>query len=325
MLTFSHIWVLLLLPLPLLVRLLPPLQQQGQAVRTPFFNELIELSGGEASHGAVTPRQTLSRQVMVTLCWLLLLSALARPQWLEEPVVKESPARDLLLAVDLSASMETRDFAGQDGEKINRLAAVKEVLDEFLSRRQGDRVALIFFGSAPFIQAPFTEDLATCRALLAEAQVGMAGPKTMLGDTIGLAVNMFKESEVEAKTMILLTDGNDSGSKVEPEEAASIAHDRGITIYPVGVGDPEAAGEEKLDEESMERIAATTSGRYYWAGDRQDLAEIYQRIDDLHPHKVDSISFRPRRDLFHWPLALALLLSMALPLSRLLGQGRRKA
>ncbi len=146
----------------------------------------------------------------------------------EQAIVKEIPTRDLLLGVDLSGSMSTEDLTTKKGKKISRLDAVKEVLDSFLERRKGDRVGLIFFGSAPFIQVPFTEDLELCRELLAEAQVGMAGPKTAFGDTIGLAINMFKESTVKDKLLIVLTDGNDTASKVEPVKASQIASDNDI-------------------------------------------------------------------------------------------------
>jgi len=311
MFTFSYIWIFLLLPLPLLFRKLAgPYQEDRQAVRAPFFDDLAELSGQEPGAGAVVLKQPLVRQIITTLAWVLLVVALARPQWIEQPIVKQIPSRDLLLAVDLSGSMETEDFTGKGGKKINRLAAVKEVLDDFLKRRKGDRVGLIFFGSAPFIQAPFTEDLDTCRALLEEAQVRMAGPKTALGDTIGLAINMFKESEVKEKMLIVLTDGNDTGSKVAPEQAAQIAHDNGITIDAVAVGNPEAAGEEKLDEETLKAIAATTGGQYYWAGDRRELEEIYQRIDEMSTHEIETISYRPKRDLYFWPLGVVVVMSL---------------
>lgn len=310
MFTFSYIWIFLLLPLPLLLRKLTrPYQEERQAIQAPFFDELVELSGQKPGAGAVVPKQPLVRQIITSLAWVLLIAAVARPQWIEQPIVKQISSRDLLLAVDLSGSMETEDFTGKDGKKINRLVAVKEVLDDFLKRRKGDRVGLIFFGSAPFIQAPFTEDLDTCSALLEEAQVRMAGPKTALGDTIGLAINMFKESEVKEKLLIVLTDGNDTGSKVEPVKAAQIAGDNDIVIYSVAVGDPQAAGEEKLDEKTLQSIAKTTGGHYFWAGDRRELEKIYNKIDELSTHEIETISYRPKRDLYFWPLGVVVVMS----------------
>src|SRR5262249_14305415 len=146
--------------------------------------------------------------------------ALARPQWLEPPVTRTLPSRDLMLAVDLSGSMETKDFTAPDGKKVDRLTAVKAVLDDFLSRRKGDRVGLIVSGSAAFVQAPFTDDLDVCRELLSETSVRMAGPKTALGDAIGLAITRFEKSNTPQRVLIALTDGNDTGSRVPPERAA---------------------------------------------------------------------------------------------------------
>jgi len=311
MFSFSYIWVFLLLPLPLILRkILSPYREERQALQTPFFDDLAELSGQQPGSGSIVHRQPLLSQVITVLCWLLLLAAAGRPQWIEQPIVKEIPSRDLLLGVDLSGSMKTEDFTSRGGTNITRLAAVKEVLDDFLQRRKGDRVGLIFFGSAPFIQAPFTEDLELCRELLAEAQVGMAGPKTAMGDTIGTAINMFRESAVKEKLLILLTDGNDTSSRVEPAKAAQIAADNDIVIYTVAVGDPQAVGEEKLDEKTLKSVAATTGGYFFRAADRRELEEIYVKIDKLSTHKIETMSYRPRIDLYFWPLGLAVVLSL---------------
>ena len=311
MFSFSYIWVFLFLPLPLVLRkVFKPYQDERAAVRTPFFDELVELSGQVPGSGSIVRRQPLLRQIITACCWVLLVAALARPQWIEPPVVKEVPTRDLLLGVDLSGSMDTEDFTSKEGKKINRLAAVKEVLDGFLERRKGDRVGLIFFGTAPFIQAPFTEDLELCRELLAEAQVGMAGPKTAFGDTIGLAINMFKESSVKDKLLIVLTDGNDISSSVEPVKAAQIASDNDIVIYSVAVGDPEAVGEEKLDEKTLQSVASTTGGYFFRAEDRTELEKIYEKIDAISTHDIETTSYRPRIDMYHWPLGIAILLSL---------------
>ena len=313
MFSFSYIWVFLLLPFPLVLRkLAKPYQEERPAVRTPFFDELLELSGQVAGSGSIVRKQPVLRQIITACCWILLLAALARPQWIELPIVKEVPTRDVLLAVDLSGSMQTEDFISKKGKRVTRLEAVKEVLDEFLTRRKGDRIGLVFFGSAPFIQAPFTEDLELCRELLAEAQVGMAGPKTAFGDTIGLAINMFKESTVTDKLLIILTDGNDTSSKVEPVKAAQIASDNDIVIYTVAVGDPEAVGEEKLDEKTLQNVASTTDGYFFRAGDRTELEKIYKKIDALSSHKIETIRYRPRIDMYYWPLGLAIILSLVM-------------
>jgi Ca-activated chloride channel family protein len=197
------------------------------------------------------------------------------------------------------------------------------VLDDFLTRREGDRVGLIVFGNAAFTQVPFTQDLEATRILLEQTQVRMAGPRTAFGDAIGLAITLFEESEVEDRVIIALTDGNDTGSRVPPTEAASIARDRGIQIFVIGVGDPEAVGEEKLDEEVLKGVASNTGGRYFHAADRDQLGQIYAELDRIDTREVETTSYRPRIDLFHWPLAAFLGLGASYHLALLFLQRRR--
>lgn len=310
MVELSYPYLLLLLPLPLLLRrFLPPYREKKLAVRTPFFEDLSQILGDGSKIPSHKTSSLLVYNTILGVCWVLLLLAVARPQYIEEPLTKNIATRDLLLAVDLSTSMDTRDFTNAAGQTVDRLEAVKEVLDEFLTRREGDRVGLILFAMAPFVQVPFTEDLTVCRELLHEAQVGMAGPQTMIGDAIGLGITIFEKSEVEDKTLILLTDGNDTGSRIPPEEAAKVAAGKGIVIHTIAVGDPVAAGEAKLDEESLKAIAVTAGGQYFLAKDRRELEEIYIRLDEIDTREVESIRFQPKRDLFYWPLSLLLLIS----------------
>ena len=125
--------MLLLLPLPLLVRrLAPAYQEQREALRAPFFKELVALTGQTPSRGAVVLRPNLFQRLLLPLCWILVVTALARPQWVEEPIVRIQSARDLMLAVDLSGSMEARDFTDAAGKSIGRLEAVKLVLGDIL-------------------------------------------------------------------------------------------------------------------------------------------------------------------------------------------------
>lgn len=311
MLTLAHPWILLLLPLPFLVRRLSkPYRVQRTALRIPWFRRLATYTERTPGEGAVVPRGSRGQAVLYVVAWCLVIVALARPQFLEPPIEKIIPARDLLLLVDLSGSMETEDFTNADGDKVDRLTAVKEVLDDFLLRREGDRVGLVVFGNAAFVQAPFTQDLEAVRILLDGVFARMAGPKTAFGDAIGLGITLFEESEVEERVMIALTDGNDTGSRVPPAEAARIAADHGIAIHTVAVGDPEAAEEEKLDEEALQAVSDTTGGIYYFAEDREALVGIYDELDKLETREVNTVSHRPRRDLFHWPLAAAFLLGL---------------
>jgi Ca-activated chloride channel family protein len=311
MLQFAQLLWFLLLPLPWLVtRFWPGYRERLRTVRVPFLERLARLTGQATD---TTPQAAVSsrgQQLLSWLVWILILTALARPQWLEEPLTRTLPARDLLLAVDLSGSMDTEDFTDSDGNRVDRLMAVKEVLQRFLGRREDDRIGLIVFGSAAFVQVPFTADHRVVQQMLDETTVRMAGPKTMLGDAIGLAINLFERSEVPERLLILLTDGNDTGSQVPPVRAAEIARDREVVIHTIGVGDPTSAGEEALDEVVLKAVARTTGGRYFHAADRDELESIYATLDRLAPRKVETLSHQPRRDLFHWPLAAALLLTL---------------
>jgi Ca-activated chloride channel family protein len=308
---FAYPWVFLLLPLPLLIyRLAPAHEEPRLAVYVPFMRVLSRLAGGAAGTGAVITRRRRLQLAQIVLAWLLLVTALARPLWLGDPVVQELPMRDLLVALDLSGSMETRDFTDAGGATAERLAAAKEVIDQFLSRRDGDRVGLVFFGSAAFVQAPFTDDLDVVRELLAEAQVRMLGPRTVLGDAIGMAIPLFERSQVDERVLIALTDGNDTGSLVPPVRAAEIARDQGVRIFTIAMGDPEAAGEQALDEATLQQVAATTGGGYYHADDRAELEQVYAELDRLTPRQVESVSYRPEHEMYHWPLGLAIVVSL---------------
>jgi Ca-activated chloride channel homolog len=318
MLTLAYPWLLTLLLLPLLVRwLIPPYHEERRSLVVPFLDRLARAGGQRPEAGTVIGRASPLHSLNLALLWGAVVLALARPQLMEPPITKEIPVRDLLLAVDLSGSMETRDFQDAAGATVDRLTAVKTVLDGFLARRQGDRMGLILFGSAPFVQAPFTEDLKVCRALLAEAQVNMAGPQTAFGDAIGLAVNVFDRSPVQERVLIVLTDGNDTASQVPPAKAAQVARDKGIIVHTVSVGDPRAVGEDALDVETLKKVATTTGGLYAHAADLEQLQAVYRQLDGLETRKAHSLTHRPRRDVYWWPLAFGLAVSLLSQTARL--------
>lgn len=307
MLTFSYLWVLIVLPVPWLVWAYLPARKTAQlAVRVPFVDRLRIADSEDTAVGKAT-RNTRAF-IVPALSWIFLVAAMARPQWLEPPITRDLPTRDLLLLVDLSGSMQQEDFTNTAGKKVDRLTAVKEVLGEFLLRREGDRVGLVVFGDSPFLQAPFSTDLNLARQLLEETAIGMAGPRTAFGDAIGLGVHLFEESDVPAKTIIALTDGNDTKSQVPPVEAARVAKERSIRIHTVAIGDPTTVGEEKLDVDALQAVAEGSGGKYFFAGDRAQLADIYRELDKIETRKVDVVSHRPRRDLYLWPLLAALAL-----------------
>jgi Ca-activated chloride channel family protein len=313
MLEFEWPWAFLLLPLPLLAWwLLPAYRDRQTSVHVPFFGRLADATGQTPQPGAVVLRRRAVQMFTAAVIWLLLVTALARPQKVGDAVTHEISARDLILAVDISGSMEQADFRTSDGRTIKRLDGVKQVLGDFISHRRGDRVALILFGSKAYIQVPFTQDLQTARTLLEQTEVGMAGQQTVIGDAIGLAIKTFESSKAQQKLVILFTDGNDTASRVPPEHAADIARQKGVVIYTVGFGDPNATGENQVDLSTLRQVASMTQGQFFRAENGAELAAIYADIDRLAPVKLETLTWRPRLPLYQWPLGGAVVLGLAL-------------
>ena len=298
-----------LLPLPVLVRwLVPPYRSRRESLQVPFFTRLITLTGETPQPGAVVMQRFVMQKILLPICWVLLVLATAKPEWVGQPIVSTKSARDLMVAVDLSGSMETRDFRSAEGNVISRLDAVKYVLRQFVAAREHDRLGLILFGDAAFLQAPFTEDHAAWLTLLDETDIGMAGQSTSFGDAIGLGIKLFLKSESENRVLIVLTDGNDTGSKVPPVDAAKVAASHDIRIYTIAVGDPATVGEEALDIETLERVAEVTGGDYFQALERTGLEQAYRQINALEPQQFETLSYRPRRDLFHWLIGAVVMI-----------------
>jgi len=304
-------WTLVLLPLPFLVwRFLPPHRERVEGLRFPFFRRIAQAAGAEARPGAVVLSRSRLQMGAAIIVWALIVLALAQPQRVGAPVERVKAARDVVLAIDISGSMDARDFEDASGERLQRLDAVKRVVSEFIAGREGDRMGLIVFGSKAYVQAPLTEDLDTILELLGRTEVGMAGPHTALGDAIGLAIRTFEASEIEQRLLILLSDGSDTSSAMSPVNAAEIAASEGVEIYTVGVGDPEASGESRVDLAALQDIARRTGGAYFYASDAEALTEVYERIDALAPRETETLSYRPRRSLAHWPLGIAVLVGL---------------
>jgi Ca-activated chloride channel family protein len=312
MFQLEYPWLLLVLPLPLLVWwLLPPYGERTRAIRVPFFDDLARATGQTPSRGAVILRGNWLRRILAPVCWALAVLALASPQWLEPPVERTESARDLLLAIDLSGSMATPDFVDERAQRIDRLSAVKGVVDDFIRRRTTDRIGLIVFGTNAFPQAPLTLDHTAVRELLDELRVGMAGQQTAIGDAIGMAVKMTGHSQQRDRVLILLTDGNDTASRLPAEKAAAIARDHHIVIDTIGIGDPNATGEDRVDLEALKRIAQVTGGHSYRGENREQLMDIYTLLDRITPAKVKHQVYRPKVKLYYYPLGAALLLMLA--------------
>ena len=312
MIQFAWPWMLLFLPLPWLVaRLLPAATPQSGAVFLPFASTL---SVDTALELRVPSRWHVA---LFALVWLLLVAAATRPQWLDEPLPVPSSARQLMLAVDTSGSMQAQDMAGG----ATRLQVVQVVASEFLRRRTGDQVGLILFGTRPYLQAPLTTDLTTVGQFLREGMIGMAGPETAIGDTIGLAIKRLKAQRAQTggqgeMVLILLTDGANTAGLMDPIEAAKFAAQEGLRIYTIGVGGAGQqdmmgnAVESDLDDDALKSIAQITHGAYFRATDVNSLNDVYAQIDKLEPATAQAQWYRPTTEWFAWPLGAALMLSV---------------
>jgi Ca-activated chloride channel homolog len=302
-------WLLVLLPLPLLVYwLLPPYKEEQDSLRLTFFHYISSTLGITPQPGAVIPRTNWLQKILAPICWCLIILALARPQFVEPPIQKIEPGRDLMLALDISQSMETPDFRTPDGKRMRRVDAVKQVVSEFIDKRKNDRIGLIVFGLAAYPVTPFTLDHQACLKILGQTDAGMAGPQTMIGDAIGLAIKEFQKSEAKQRVLILLTDGNDTGSRMPPRKAAEIAAQNGITIHVVGLGDPHATGEDKVDYAALNDIAKATGGQVFHGENRVELEKAYTTLDKITPQNFKTLSYQPKRELFMIPLAASLVL-----------------
>lgn len=326
MIHFQWPWFLILLPLPLLLRRILPADSSSRdaALRVPF---LADFRFAGSPHSNVITRHGILW--LAFLAWIFLVLAVARPQWLGDPIELPVSGRDLMLAVDLSGSMEVEDFV-MNGKSVNRLYATQQIAGDFIERRVGDRIGLILFGRQAYLQTPLTFDRKTVHTLLSEAVIGLAGKETAIGDAIGLAVKRLRNKDQNSRVLILLTDGANTAGEVEPIKAAELAAEEGLKIYTIGIGADEMMvrslfGTRRvnpsadLDEKTLKAIAEKTGGRYFRARDTDELEKIYQLLDKLEPVDKDTRVFRPTTALFFWPLGIAAVIAAFILLARQYG------
>ena len=319
----EFLWPLayLLLPLPLMYRQLkkPTQLKKSGAIWVPFFDEI--------NQSIREQDQQRYSKINLKLCfafliWSLLLTALARPALVGDEIPIPVEGRDLMMAIDLSGSMGTNDFVF-NGKSIDRLSIVKATAEDFIERRKSDRIGLILFSNKAYLQSPLTFDHKTVDTLLDEAQVGLTGQETAIGDAIAIATKRLKDRPAENRVLILLTDGTNNAGVMQPLQAAKLANELGIRIYTIGVGSNQIIqstnfGQQfispnaDLDEKTLKEIAELTGGQYFRADDLKNLALIYTKLDALEPVSGEPIYLRPAISLFHWPLASAIILAFVL-------------
>ena len=318
----EHPFWLVILPLPFLVYFAVPAYRTKQmAIKVPFFRDLVDAIGETPSEGASQLTPSWWQRVTLIVTWILVVCALAKPTILGEPQIREQFGRDVMVVVDLSGSMAEEDFTSKTGERISRLDATKEVLSDFAKTRQGDRLGLILFGDAAFVQTPFTADQSVWLELLNQTDVAMAGQSTHLGDAIGLAIKVFEQSHNQRdalsdqvpeqdreKVVIVLTDGNDTGSFVEPIDAAKVAKAKGVRIHVIAMGDPQTVGEVALDMETIRRIAEESGGSAFEALNRDELQKAYAEIGELEPQLYESTTYRPKQTIHHHLMAIVVVM-----------------
>jgi Ca-activated chloride channel family protein len=326
MIHFDFLWALIALPLPLLVYWLPAKKQvQAAPLRMPTIIKGIQTT-------EFAPEKKKSSILILSLIWLLLLLASTQPQWLGESVNVPTEGREMMIAVDLSGSMQVEDMS-LNGRSVNRLDMLKQLLGEFIARRSGDRLGLILFGDDAYMQTPMTFDRKTVQQMLDETVLGLVGKKTAIGDAIALAVKRFDEKKESNRVLLLLTDGQNTAGKITPDQALELAVAKNITIYTIGIGADvmvqnslfgarRVNPSSDLDEESLQRLADETGGYYFRARASEDMSKIYQLLDALEPVEQEQQQMRPLTALFHWPLGLALLISLLTLLTKSISNGQ---
>jgi Ca-activated chloride channel family protein len=307
----APLWLLLLLPLAgLFWHTRRNAEERETTLRLPQDN---------TPFGGSTWR-TWARGWLPYLRWIALVFivlAMARPQkkWEQEKI--KADAVDIVLALDISPSMLSRDFDP------DRLSVAKKVAIEFVEKRPYDRLGLVAFAAEAFTQCPLTTDRRVVQTFIRELQVGRLEDGTAIGMGLATAVNRLKDSPSRSKVVILLTDGENNSGYIAPLQAADIAKTLGVRVYTVGIGtegivmSPAQRQDDggyafaprymMFDTELLREIARMTDGKFYRAYSEEDLAGIYDEIDRLEKTKIEVSTVRRTTDYFHWLIGVAVI------------------
>lgn len=296
----SFAWPLafLLLPLPFLIRLLPPAAATGGLRAPPHV-----FSGVAAQHGAARGH------MLAALAWLALISAIAGPQISRTSDMLPASGRDIVLVIDLSGSMQKQDFR-LDGQPISRLDAVKRTASRFVAARRGDRIGLVIFGDRAYFAQPLTFDVDAVARAIDEAQIGISGRATAISDGLGLAMKRLAASEAPTRIAVLLSDGVDTSGNVQSVDAARLAAQHGIRIHTIALGPEDLENQPKsrdaVDTKTLREVAALSGGTSFRVRGVEDLQAMAATLDRLEPNPTERPPMRYWHALWIWPGALAL-------------------
>ncbi|MCF7674226.1 MAG: VWA domain-containing protein [Akkermansiaceae bacterium] len=323
----AHPWCLLLLLLLPVMALWKGRWGRPIAVRMPSTDDAIEVGARSRSRaGALLATLGL-------LAFTLLIIALARPRLASGSSDVESKGIDIMLALDVSGSMEALDFK-LNGKQANRLEVVKDVVGKFAMQRPNDRIGMVAFAGRPYLAAPLTHDQEWIVKRLKDVQIGQVEDGTAIGSAIASAVDHLRDSDAKSRIAILLTDGVNNRGSVNPLTAAEAAKALGIRIYTIGAGTngeapypvPGLFGRTQIrmmkveiDEKVLGEIADATGGKYYRATDTESLEHIYDEINRLETTPRKLTKYENYQELFLWfllPGVLLLLLEWLLSQTR---------
>lgn len=309
---FAWPWAGLLIFLPLIGRyFLSQDREVRELVRVPFLPELID----ELKLSSQPVRSSKFSSLVFWLVWLLLVTALCRPEYLTPPQHIQKPMRDVVLILDVSGSMAKNDVQGG----ATRLQAVQASVRKFVAARQSDRIGLVIFASQAWPFAPVSEDKQALQTRINQLSPGMVGQQTAIGDALGVGVKLLDNTTDKAasKLAILLTDGNDTASQLAPALAAQLAAAHHVQVHTIAFGDINSTGDDKVDLPLMQNIAQITGGQSWTAANSgAALDSVWKEIDAITPVQVKSIGWSWHVPLFQWPLLVALGLLILLAVGR---------
>lgn len=312
---FAHPWVfvfLLLLPLLAYLR-----GHRGKAAAIQYSG--LSLFGTLVRGRKVQPGGWLTALRYLTLFFCLV--ALARPQKVDSSSQVQESGIDMMLAIDLSPSMEALDYH-KDGQEVSRVEVVRDTVGQFIQARPNDRIGMVAFAGDAYLMSPLTLDHDWLMQNIERLQVGLAGEATAIGSAIATSANRLRDQKAKSKIIVLLTDGANNYGKVTPLAAAEAAHALGIKIYAIGAGSADVAKFPQrdgfgriyyttipvdIDEGMMKKIAEITGGKFYRATDTETLQRVYQDINRLETSQVAVKHFEHVKEYFAWPLYLGLL------------------